>query len=126
MTEFRDDVPLQSAMLLWDDGGDHGHGGNAERTKASASPLILDHSLSADGPENFDNATGACFSHWREMPTSEQLAELMRDAWMAVVRDKVDPQAMHHALLVVPEFRAILHPGDLPPEYQVAGEPGDR
>jgi hypothetical protein len=113
----RKDVPVATGMLMWNDAPD----------LAGWLPIVADHAAICAGDRSidvigYDNAVGACFAGWSEKTTSEQLLHLLRDAWMAVMRDGADMPAMHAALLVVPEFRALLPDGELPEEYRNAEE----
>lgn len=128
VTERRDDVPLASAMLLWDDGyagppwcdcgGPHHRCSDRSSEPVTLAPIVMSHDYLADDPARYDNATGACFADWHEATDDERMVRLLRDAWMAVARDGVDAKSMHVALLAVPEFRAIIHSGELPECYR--------
>lgn len=129
VTERRDDVSLIDAMLLWDDGyagdtwcdctGHHHRCATHQSEPVKLPPVVVGHGILPVDPARYDNATGACFSDWRDVAGEGRMVLLLRDAWMAVVRDGVEAGSMHVALLAVPEFREIIHPGELPECYRV-------
>ena len=103
---MRDDVPLIDAQLCWNDGN----------MGEAPTVVSLAHHLSRKESERvamYDNTIGSCFSHWRGLSDNGRLVELMRDAFFAVAKDGVDINLMTAALMRIPEFRAIMHPGEL-------------
>lgn len=52
----------------------------------------------------------ACESCWEKMTDDERIKLMYIDAWTAVIRDGVNPQDMHKALLVIQEYRKTLSP----------------
>src|SRR5437879_4255027 len=53
---------------------------------------------------------GACMSGWREMPEWERIAMLFIMFNVMTVRDGIDPQVAHDALLEVDEYRERIAP----------------
>ena len=60
------------------------------------------------GKYKVSNSVGACFTEWRNSTTEEAQLKLLAEAWHIVCRDGVDPENMHNALLVIPEYRDLL------------------
>ena len=54
------------------------------------------------------NTVGACMYDWAGLTTDQRLAKLFVEVWHIVCRDGVDPQDIHDALLVIPEYRDAL------------------
>jgi len=51
---------------------------------------------------------GAPFTYWEGMAPARRLLQLYIEAWHIVIRDGVDPAAVHAALNVIPEYRDTL------------------
>ena len=77
----------------------------------------------------YARSTGACFANsghpregddrdWPRMSNDARMKVLLAGAWQAVVRDGVSPTDMHHALQVIPEFRALMTTDMLSLEYR--------
>ena len=100
------DIELKDAVLLWTSpiNGDE--------------PGYLVARLGSKAYDEFDNQAGACISHWREFDDAGRLMRLMIEAWHAVVFDKVPAEMVHKALLVIPEYRAIISGDCLPDEFR--------
>lgn len=47
----------------------------------------------------------ACFSDFHEMPEEKRELTMFIEAYQGIVRDGVDPKAMHHAMLAIDEYR---------------------
>lgn len=84
-----EDVKIEKAMLLYNCGGE---------------AVVIDHP-GRGRRRDLKRSVGACFSEWSKMSKAQRLQQLYFCAWSAVVRDGVDPQVMHKALLVIPEYR---------------------
>lgn len=99
-----DDVPLKDAMLAW----------NNMRDTTSGRPGAV---AVVPWPDKRDLCerlkltctAGACSADWHSLNNrAERLCKLFVEAWHIVCRDGVTPKAMHHALMVIPEYREIL------------------
>ncbi|WP_347269947.1 hypothetical protein [Rhizorhabdus histidinilytica] len=98
------DVPLAVAMVVWN---------TADRGGGAA---VVRHPDRVGLGRDYRRSDGACTRIdadrlWADLGSTEQFARLMNIAWQAVVRDGVDPQDMHEALLAVPEFRSLMPRG---------------
>jgi hypothetical protein len=92
-------VPLIDAMLVWN--------------RHSDQVRIVRHPDTEHRWHAYRMSTLACFAGWRKIDAEERLCRLLMAGWIAVLRDGVDPIAMHHALNFVPEYRDAC-PCDMP------------
>jgi len=103
------DVPLKSAMIAWNSLHD-GYYGTPGQVMVIPWP--------DRGYCDFfklANTVGAC-NGWRSMGSftgkklnkSQMLLQLYIEAWHIVCRDGVNPEAMHSALMQIPEYRETL------------------
>lgn len=91
------DIPLKSAMLMWNEIDCSGVGREPGKVIVVPWPDTKLHSKSLNM---------SC-SHIPlcDSPTTDLMNSLLGTAWGAVVSDGVCPYAMHEALLVIPEYR---------------------
>lgn len=61
---------------------------------------------------------GACFSAFGQRDTNGKKFQLLIDAWHAAAFYNVPIENLHQALLVVPEYRAMLAEDCLPKEFR--------
>ena len=54
--------------------------------------------------------TGACYLGRKSMPRWQQIALMFTDFHQIVVRDGIDPQAVHQAFLAIDEYRHTISP----------------
>ncbi|MGY2732796.1 hypothetical protein [Sphingomonas sp. UYP23] len=87
------DIPLEHAQILWSDGPD-------------AFAVVVDYRAPADRFRHLDNSRGAGGDGWSQLTTAERLALLMSVVWSAIIRDAAPADAMHRALVQIPEYRA--------------------
>jgi hypothetical protein len=103
------DVPLKSAMIAWNSLHD-GYFGIPGRVMVIPWP-----DRGCCDFFKLANTVGAC-SGWRGMGSftgkrlneSQMLLQLYIEAWHIVCRDGVNPEAMHSALMAIPEYRETL------------------
>lgn len=88
-----DIVKVDKAMLMWNPGTD----------EAAA----IEHPAGWRAG-SFKMSVGACMTSWKGLSKQEQALQLVLEAWQAVIRDRVDPEALHEALLEVKEYHHIL------------------
>src|SRR5512145_766585 len=91
------DVKLSEAMLLWNPGT------NQVR--------VVDHPPK-DKYFEYQCSALACYASFRMLNIKEQTLMLFIDAYTLVVRDGVNPKAVHNALLCIPEYRKCI-PDDM-------------
>jgi hypothetical protein len=99
------DVPLAEALLIWNWSGDEPLGyrpaARVIRSAELAEPLYL-------------NRWGACDGQFRKAVPAARLQLLFRQFHWMVVRGELEPHELHKALLVIPEYRAAIHPSLVP------------
>ncbi len=97
-------IPLEKAMLTW----------NPTYVEADTCSVgkpgdvkVVPH---PEQPNNigYDESFGACNAEYAQASEEKKMLLLYREAWQIVIRDKIDPQKMHDALLAIPEFRETL------------------
>lgn len=105
--EDRADVPLLHAMLCWN------------VWKFGGGAIVVPHPDWDNSAGRYSRAVGACFADpnenggdrdWPRMTDAARMQHLLAFAWQAVMRDGVTIVDMHNALLVIPEFRALMTP----------------
>lgn len=95
-----ENIPLQHALLTWNP---------ANRPPLGlGEPGDVEVFLHPVRHQLLDSTAGACETDYQKSNPATQLATLYRQAWHAVIRDGIDPQKMHNALLDIPEFRRTL------------------
>lgn len=99
------DVPIAEAMLLWNSGLNGG------------TPAAVVRPLGHDDYDVFTYSSGACWMRWRTSSVKEQKLQLMVDAWHVAVFYAVPIEAVHEALLVIPEYRDMLADDRLPVRF---------
>lgn len=58
-------------------------------------------------------SAGACYAHVSQGTTDQNVAQVFIDFHHMVLRDKMDPEIVHRAFLVIDEYRCALA-GDIP------------
>jgi len=86
------DVRLENAVLGWDLE-------NCDSVRVFPSDAV---------GEGFCITEGAGYPAWRDMSDTERMARMLLGAWRLVVNDRVPVDKVHTALMVIPEFRALL------------------
>lgn len=100
---YPSDIPLECAMLVWSAG-----------EKVGVVPHPDERGLS----DGFRSSVGACFANWREKSAAQRRAQLMVDAWHVAAFYDIPAQAVHDALLCIPEYRDMLADDCLPEAYR--------
>lgn len=103
------DIPLREAMLVWTDGEAVG---------------VIEHPDKRELSDSFDMSVGACFTVWRKRTDEQRRLQLMVDAWHIAAFYNVPADAIHQALLSIPEYRDMLADDCLPREYRNEREAG--
>lgn len=98
--EREGDIPLAEAQINWADPED------------DLDPPVVVSSLERPGQGlgRYSNSNGACTDHWQNGSTLSRLANLFMIVQHMTLVDKVDPRAAHDALIVIPEYRAMMPP----------------
>lgn len=94
------DVPLKHAMISWNHRGKTGDG------RIEVIPHPDSHGWHRR--LNYMNSTGACWCDWGKWKKRDRLLKLYIEAWHIIARDGVDPEKVHQALMVIPEYRDTL------------------
>jgi hypothetical protein len=97
------DVPIENAMICWNRGG---------------GVLVVEHPDRRHASDGYTGSVGACFSGWKAKGEMGQKLQLMIDAWDIAAFDGVPIDAVHKALLVIPEYRSMLADDCLPREFR--------
>lgn len=87
------DIPIGEAMLVWT---------NAQKVGVVRWPDTSRRS------RDFVCSVGACFLGWRRSSTEQQKLQLLIEAWHIALRDLIPAEALHTAMLCIPEYRDIL------------------
>ncbi|MFE8106928.1 hypothetical protein [Sphingomonas melonis] len=103
------DVPIESAVLLFDSGL------NGETPRAAVRPL------GHDDYYRYSHQVGACFTDFRKLDTRGQKLQLLVEAWHAAAFYGVPVALLNEALMAVPEYRDMLADNCLPKQFR-----GDR
>ncbi len=93
------DIPLKHAMIAWNP-ANHGDG------RVHVIPHPDDRNWT-----NFlklTDTTGACWTVWGKWSKHQRLEKLFIEVWHMVCRDGNDPEVIHKALMVIPEYRETL------------------
>lgn len=97
------DIPIKDAMIAWTPVSDEIPAGritvlrNSDRsTEAARSGFLL--------------LDGACFKVWQDAEPAVQLSMLLDITWKLVLWDRLNPDVVHAALSVIPEYRDIVPP----------------
>lgn len=89
---YEDDVPLARAMILWN-----------PDTKELAPVRVVDHP-GGDDPR-YKSSYGACNAEWQRADDVGRLLRLFTRFQELTALHGIDPQAVHEAFWVVPEYR---------------------
>lgn len=101
------DIALSDAQLIWDYTG----------TEKRSEPLKVVDRARDDDPD-YIASWGACDSNFNAAGDERRLGMLYEQFHRLVLIYEMDPQTVHEALLVIPEYRDS-PPGDLlPARYQ--------
>jgi DNA-binding XRE family transcriptional regulator len=92
MGEREGDVPIREAQIIWD------HDGNLD-------PPVKVMRRGDRDDTRYDASFGCCNAGWEEMSDVGRLLCLYARMNEVVLKDGVDPAAMHAALSVIPEYR---------------------
>lgn len=98
------DIPLSQAIVCFDK--------RSDRAAVCACP---DHEGVSAG---FSHVVGACYPYWEGLDGDARTRDLLIEIWQAVCLLGVDAAALHRALLVVPEYRALTPIDALPAPYR--------
>lgn len=101
LAKLKPDVPLVSAMLAYSPSLD----GPGFITGAAE---VFEHPDCDRASDKYTYTVGACFSDWREYDDDRRLLRLFIDFHHCVVRDGMEPEVLHRALSVIPEYRAVM------------------
>lgn len=96
--EREGDIPLEEAQIIWADAEDN------------IDPPVAVRSIDKPhrGDERYANSNGACCAGWREAGGLGQLIRLFALVQDMTLSAKLDPRAVHDALIVIPEYRSIM------------------
>lgn len=98
------DIPLRELQLLW-------------QPDDKSLPPVKAMGINDKDDRNYSSSWGACNLEFNETDDAGRIHQLLANfAWMTVM-DGVSPQALHDALVVVPEYRSLVHPSMLPDSY---------
>lgn len=98
------DVPLIHTMLVWTKGGRVGVVPHPDRKRLSAA---------------FQSSVGACFvQDWPRLDDRGRRLQLLIDAWHTSAFYDIPSQAVHEAMLCIPEYRNMLAVDCLPAQYR--------
>jgi len=103
------DIPLAKALLLW----------NSKMT--GKEPSFAVRPLGHPDYDRFTFKVGACFRDWQEMAESNPdglRLKAMVELWHITAFYGVPVEMISEAMLVVPEYRALLADDCLPKRYQ--------
>lgn len=96
------DISMAEAMLVWTRGKRVG---------------IVPHPDTRGISDGFQSSVGACFADWRTMGPHNQIHQLMIEAWHVAAFYDIPANAVHQALLAIPEYRNTLAQDCLPKEF---------
>jgi hypothetical protein len=97
------DVPLEHAMLVWTRGEKVG---------------VVPHPDKRGLSDGFRSSVGACFAEWGALDDRGRRLQLLIDAWHTSVFYDIPSEAIHQALLCIPEYRDMLADDCLPKEFR--------
>lgn len=100
------DVPIASAVLLFDSGL------NGETPRAAVRPL------GHDDYYEYSHQVGACFTNYRQKSADQQKLQLLVEAWHAAAFYAVPVSMLHEAMLSVREYRDTLADDCLPKQFR--------
>ncbi|MDP8994387.1 MAG: hypothetical protein M3N07_05290 [Pseudomonadota bacterium] len=102
------DIPLAEAQVVW----------NYEGADDSKPPVTVIRMGGKDDPD-YISSWGACNQEFIEADDGTKLLMLFQQFHQIVLlEDGISPQAVHEALLVIPEYQAALIRELLPRRYQ--------
>lgn len=96
------DIPIENAMLVWTRGENVG---------------VVPHPDTNGLSDPFRSSVGACFADWRKLDQRGQQRQLLIEAWQIATFYQIPPQAVHQAMLSIPEYRTMLAQDCLPKEF---------
>jgi transcriptional regulator with XRE-family HTH domain len=96
--EREGDIPLEEAQIIWADAEDN------------IVPPVAVRSIDRQhrGDERYANSNGACCAGWKEAGGLGRLIRLFALVQDMTLSAKLDPRAVHDALIVIPEYRSIM------------------
>ena len=97
MNDFpRPDVPIDKAMFLSDSDSDRA--------------VMVEHGVREYHHSNGwpSGSAGACWDYYRKADSTEKLIILMIEGFQHIIRDKVNPMAVHKSLCQVKDYRDSL------------------
>lgn len=103
ITRMKTDIPLKSAMIAWNPKFD----ATSKHEDLYPSGIIV----VVPWPDTWNVSkkllctTGACLTAWHEISSNERIKALFIETWHIICRDGINPQLMHLALMVIPEYR---------------------
>lgn len=68
---------------------------------------------SGEDPRHLRYSGGACYQAWVDARQDLLLLWMVREALVLIVRDQVDPAAVHRAFMAIDEYRYVM-PHDMP------------
>ncbi len=93
------DIPLKHAMIAW----------NCARSGDPRIAVIPHPDMDSwTDYLKLTCTTGACWTVWEKWTKAQRLQKLFIEIWHIHCRDGVAPEAIHEALLVIPEYRETL------------------
>lgn len=104
------DIPLANALLLWN-----------SPIAGDKSPAFAVRPHGHDDYYVYDYQNGACFARWQELAQQDHpalLAKALVELWHIAAFYKVPIEMINEAMLVVPEYRAMLADDCLPKEFR--------
>lgn len=104
-----DDIALETAQIIWNWDGD-----------LDGRPPVKVMAIGDKDEPNYFSSWGACHQEFNDADAEGKLLLLYRQFHWMVLVDGVEPEALHDALLVIPEYRASLYP-DLDPLMRRGG-----
>lgn len=87
------DIPLREVQIIW------------EPQRDGVPPVRVMGLRDRDDPDYFAS-WGACNNDFNQEDDAGRLTKLFQQFHQLVVLYRIDPQAVHEALMVIPEYRA--------------------
>jgi hypothetical protein len=106
--DVEDDIALKDAQVIW---SYHGK-------RADAPPVRVVAIMSNSDDRDYFASWGACNAEFSQADDAGRLLQLFVEFHQMTIQDGLDPKAIHDAFLVIPEYRAALHPSLLPAHYR--------
>lgn len=89
------DIPARKARIQWNDNGD-----------------VLVDEIGDDSHPELTKSGGAVWAFWKKATPEGLYFRLLQQAHMLTVEHGIDPQKVHDAFKVIPEYRSIMGPSD--------------